>query len=76
VNKLSNVVDDLRQNCSTIKKYGDNTIQQLLTALVELRMSNKFWKEWIIHQENPHAIPPIHDLLAFSEEERCRQQPL
>ena len=42
---------------SVILHYGDNTADQILTALAEEKMSSKFYQEWMLHSEEKGSIP-------------------
>ena len=55
---LSAIVNELRKSRNTIERYGDKTVNQILTALCEL-------------QKDPSIILSIGDLLEFAETRRA-----
>ena len=71
LNGLSAIVNELRKSRNTIERYGDKTVDQILTALCELRMTPKLKKEWVLIQKDPSIIPSIGDLLEFAETRRA-----
>ena len=52
----------------TLVRYGDGSIYQLLTSILELKMSNKLRQEWACANGKSDAVPDIRDLIQFAEE--------
>ena len=50
--------------------YGDGTLRQFFTAIVELGMSLELKREWIRDHKMPTVIPPHKDLLEFLRAQR------
>ena len=52
----------------TLERYGDESIYQLLTSILELKMSNKLRQEWACANGKSDAVPDIRNLIHFAEE--------
>ena len=64
---LATVATDLLKSLHTLERYGDGSMGQILTGIVELKMSNKFRQEWAIHHGKPEVIPHVSHLIQFAE---------
>ena len=67
LNGLFAIVNELRKSHNTIERYGDKTVDQILTALCELRMTpNEFF---LINEE---VLSKFQILLAAYPEQVAR----
>ena len=54
----------------TLQTYGDGTVEQLLTSLMEMAMDQVLHHEWIKAQKDTNSIPSTSDLVDFLQEQR------
>ena len=50
---LSTLTTDLLKNYNTFIKYGDGSMSQILTAIIELKMPDRLKQEWTLHHAKP-----------------------
>ena len=67
-NGLTTLTTDVLHAVNTLKHYGDGSMTQMMTAMMELRMSPKLRQEWSLYHGKPDCIQPFDDLLKFAEQ--------
>ena len=50
---LAGLESEVRKAVNTLKRYGDGSMDQILTAFLELKMTAKFRQEWISYHGRP-----------------------
>ena len=63
---LAGIESEVRKAVNMLKRYGDGSMDQILTAFLELKMTAKFRQEWISYHGRPKCVPHIEDLLNFA----------
>ena len=58
---------DLLKSLHMLERYGDGSMGQILSGIVELKMSYKLRQEWAIHHGKPEVIPHMSHLIQFAE---------
>ena len=68
---FNSLATDVRKAADTLKRYGDGTATQLLTGLLELRMTSELKIEMVRHHKTPDTVPSVYSLLEFADEEHA-----
>ena len=64
---LAGLEYEVRKAVNTLKRYGDGSMDQILTAFLELKMTAKFRQEWIFYHGSPECVTQIEYLLNFDD---------
>ena len=70
VSSLASMVDSVENCVSVFNQYGDGTITQLITAILEMKMESKIREDWHLAHP-PDAIPDVEELLTFVRHRRA-----